>query len=222
MAHAAATPWLTSCTPTARRATGRRSSATRSPSRLRALDAYEVTADRRWLRRARTLALWAVDNLSQPDGRLLDRLAVPGESPGLLAHPMPALEENAAVAEVLLRLEVYTGEARLRERALEILAAWAPHHEQYGVQAAAYAQALLRYLERPDQIVVVGRRDDPEARRLHAAALTAAAPLRTVQWLDPLDSTDVERLREAALPHDGEAAAAAYVCRGHTCAPFHA
>ncbi len=123
---------------------------------------------------------------------------------------------------MLLRLEAYTGEARLRERALEILAAWAPHHEQHGVQAAAYAQALLRYLERPDQIVVVGRRDDPEARRLHAAALTAAAPLRTVQWLDPADPADAQRLREASLPGDEEAAAAAYVCRGHTCAPFHA
>ena len=147
---------------------------------------------------------------------------MPGESAGLLSHPVPAIEENAAAAEVLLRLEAYTGEARLRERALEILAAWAPHHEQYGVQAAAYAQALLRYLERPDQIVVVGRRDDPEARRLHTAALTAAAPLRTVQWLDPADSTDAQRLREAALPGDAAAAAAAYVCRGHTCAPFRA
>ncbi len=187
-----------------------------------ALDAYEVTADRRWLRRAHTLALWTVDSLRQSDGRLLDRLAVPGDSAGLLAHPIPALEENAAAAEVLLRLEAYTGEARLRERALEILAAWAPHHEQYGVQAAPYAQALLRYLERPDQIVVIGRRDDPEARRLHASALTAAAPLRTVQWLDPSDSADAQRLRDASLPDDEEAAAAAYVCRGHTCAPFHA
>ena len=54
------------------------------------------------------------------------------------------------MAEVLLRLEAYTGEARLRERALEILAAWATHYEQYGVAASAYAQALLRYLERPE------------------------------------------------------------------------
>ena len=99
----------------------------------------------------------------------------PGESAGLLAQPVPALDENAAMAEVLLRLEAYTGEARLREQALEILAGWAPFYEQYGVAAAAYGQALLRYLERPDQIVVVGRRDDDEARRLHAAALSRAA-----------------------------------------------
>ena len=184
-----------------------------------ALDAYETTAERRWLRRARSLADWVGEHLGAPDGRLVDRLATRGESAGLLAHPVPSLDENAGMAEVLLRIEAYTGEARLRERALEILAAWAPHWEQFGVAAAPYAQALLRYLERPDQIVVVGRRDDPEAVRLHAAALAAPAPLRTVQWLDPEDHADAARLREAALPADGSAAAA-YVCRGHTCAPF--
>ena len=73
-------------------------------------------------------------------------------------------------------------------------------YEQYGVAAAAYGQALLRYLERPDQIVVVGSRADDETRRLHAAALTAPRPLRTVQWLDPADTLDAERLREAACP----------------------
>lgn len=185
-----------------------------------ALDAYEVTADRRWLRRARALMRWSLANLRQPDGRLLDRLAVPGESAGLLSHAVPALEENAAAAEVLLRLEAYTGEARLREQALELLSAWAEHHEHYGVQAAVYAQALLRYLERPDQIVVVGRRNDPDAQRLHEAALTANAPLRTVQWLDPTDTADAERLVAAALPGGAGEPAAAYVCRGHTCAPF--
>ena len=153
------------------------------------LDAYELTGERRWLRRARSLARWTCEHLCAPDGRLLDRLALPGESAGLLAQPVPALDENAAMAEVLLRLEAYTGEARLRERALEILAAWATHYEQYGVAASAYAQALLRYLERPAHIVVVGRRDDDEARRLHAAALVAPSPLRTVQWLDPSDGS---------------------------------
>ena len=193
------------------------------------VDAYESTGERRWLRRARSLARWACDNLREPDGRLVDRLAAPGESAGLLAHPVPALDENAAMAEVLLRLEAHTGEARLREQALEILAAWAAQYEQYGVAAAAYAQALLRYLERPDHIVVVGRRADPEARRLHGAALAAAVPLRTAQWLDPADEADAQRIREAGLPgapasgptsSDDHAEAAAFVCRSHSCALF--
>lgn len=182
------------------------------------LDAYELTSERQWLRRARSLADWTCEHLRGPDGRLLDRIAGPGESPGLLSQPVPALDENAAMAEVLLRLEAYTGEARLRERALEILAAWATHYGQYGVAASAYAQALLRYLERPSHIVIVGRRDDDEARRLHAAALIAGSPLRTVQWLDPSDGTDAARLAEAGLP--AEAAAAAYVCRGQACSLF--
>jgi uncharacterized protein YyaL (SSP411 family) len=131
---------------------------------------------------------------------------------------VPALDENAAMAEVLLRLEAYTGEERLRAQALEILAAWAPHYEHYGVAAAAYGQALLRYLERPDHIAVVGRHTDEDARRLHAAALAAPRPMRTVQWLDPGDSSDADRMREAGLPD--EPAAAAYVCRGHTCSLF--
>ena len=182
------------------------------------LDAYEATGERRWLRRAVSLMRWANEHFRAPDGRLVDRVAVPGESAGLLAQPVPAIDENAAVAEVLLRLEAYTGEPRLREQALEILAGWGPFYEQYGVAAAAYGQALLRYLERPDQIVVVGRRGEDEARRLHAAALTAPRPLRTVQWLDPADPLDAERLREAGLPD--EPSAAAYVCRGRTCSLF--
>ncbi len=192
------------------------------------LDAYEVTGERRWLRRARSLAAWTYENLRAPDGRLFDRLAVPGQSAGLLAQPVPALDENALVIEVLLRLEAYTGEGRLRDRALEVLGAWATHYEQYGVAAAPFAQALLRYLERPDQIVVVGRRDDPEAPGLHAAALVAPRPLRTVQWLDPSDTADAERIRDAGLTGPdkpqgrGAPAAAAYVCRGQSCSLFEA
>jgi uncharacterized protein len=194
------------------------------------LDAYEVTGERRWLRGAQALADWIGEQLRAPDGRLHDRLATPGESPGLLARPVPALDENALAAEVFLRLETYTGEARYRERALEILVAWATHYEQYGLTAATYGQALLRYLESPAHIVVVGGRDDPEARRLHAAALVEPLPLRTVQWLDPAEPADAERIREAGYgavsadqaenPAGRTRVAAAYVCRGTTCSEF--
>ena len=105
-------------------------------------------------------------------------------------------------------------------RPWRILAGWAPHYEQHGVAASAYGQALLRYLERPDHMVVVGSRDDEEARRLHSAALSAPRPLRTVQWLDPADAHDAERMQAADLP--AEPAAAAYVCRGRTCSLFEA
>jgi uncharacterized protein YyaL (SSP411 family) len=119
------------------------------------------------------------------------------------------------MAEVLLRLEAYTGQSVWRDRAREVLTAWATHYEEYGVAAAAYGHALLRYLERPDHIVIVGSRGDAAARRLHGAALSAPRPLRTVQLLDPDDPADAERMATTGLLR--AAAAAAYVCRGATC-----
>jgi hypothetical protein len=58
------------------------------------------------------------------------------------------------------------------------------------VAAAPYAAALLRRLESPAHLVVVGPRDDGAADALHAAALAAPPPLRTVQRLDPADDAD--------------------------------
>ena len=119
------------------------------------------------------------------------------------------------MAEVFLRLEAYTGESTWRDQAREILTAWATHYEEFGVAAASYGQALLRYLERPDHIVVVGSRGDAAAERLHGAALSAPRPLRTVQFLDPNDAADAERM--AASGFQLAATPAAYVCRGATC-----
>lgn len=185
------------------------------------LDAYEATAERAWLEGAEELAGWAGERFRAPDGRLHDRLPRPGDSVGLLGRPLPVLDENALMADVLLRLEAYTGAARWRERALEVLTAWAADYEQYGVAAAPYGRALLRYIERPDHILVVGHRDDPAARSLHSAALAAPRPLRTVQFLDPDDPADAARLTELALLDGGGALVgpppAAFVCRGTAC-----
>ncbi len=179
------------------------------------LDAYEVSAERRWLEGALELAGWAHEQLRTLDGRLGDRFCVHGVSAGLLSRPAPVLDENAAMADVLLRLEAYTGDASHRARALEVLTAWAAGYEEFGVAASPYGSALLRYLERPDHIVVLGGRDDPAAWRLHEAALVAPRPLRTVQRLDPADAADAARLSAAAL--DDAAHPAAYVCRGAVC-----
>lgn len=119
------------------------------------------------------------------------------------------------MADVLLRLGEYTGEPRHRDRALEILVAWAPHYGQYGVAAAPYGAALLRYLDHPAHIVVVGDPGDAATQRLHTAALNASVPLRTVQLLDPCDAGDAARM--AATGFERAATPAAYVCRGLTC-----
>jgi hypothetical protein len=179
------------------------------------LDAYESTGERMWLEGAQALAEWVGEHLRGPDGRLHDRLPLPGASAGLLSRAVPALEENALMTEVLLRLGVYTGEPRCREHAREVLAAWAPHYRQHGVGAAPYGTALLRYLERPDHIAVIGSRDDVATVQLHQAALAAPRSLRTVQLLDPRDDADALDIVAGGL--EPAASPAAYVCRGQSC-----
>ena len=182
------------------------------------LDAYELTGERQWLRRARSLAHWTCEHLCAPDGRLLDRLAAPGECAGLLAQPVPALDENAAMAEVLLRLEAYTGEARLRERALEILAAWAAHYEQYGDRGLAPTP-------RPSSAIWSGRTrssSSAAATTPRRSACTRRRSSRRLRCAPCSCSTRPTRptpsgWRTPACPPSRRRA---YVCRGRSCSLF--
>ena len=176
------------------------------------LDAYEVTAEKAYLARAETLADQTDMNLSLPDGRLADRRHGTDDA-GLLAVSVPALDDNAVMADVLLRLTVYSGKEHFGQRALGVLGAWAADVSNYGIAAARYALALLRLHAHPAHIVVVGEPEDEQARALLRAALRAAAPQRTVQLLD-LDA-DAEDIIRAG--YSVEAAPAAYVCAGATC-----
>lgn len=178
------------------------------------LDAYEYTGERAYLARAEILADWTLDELGSPDGGLSDHLPQP-DSPGLLAHPVPAPTEAATMADALLRLGSYTGAERYRQRAALVLGALSLLYRQLGLMAAAYGVALLRHAEPAVHIAVVGDRASPETQRLHRAALAIAAPLYTVQLLDP--STDLEHIVRAGYAPDTPAAA--YVCVGSTCLP---
>ena len=178
------------------------------------LDAYETTGERRWLEHAEELVAAAAE-FASADGRYHDRLQRPGDSVGLLTRPVPSLEENAVFVDALLRLASFTGDERHRDRALDVLAAWLPFYQRYGVGAAPYGAALLRAGELHEHVAVVGGRGDDAARRLQAAALAAPRPLRTVQLLDPGDPADARHI--AAAGYDGLGHAAAYVCHGRTC-----
>ena len=180
------------------------------------LEAYEVTGERTWLSRAAEL-VDLVERFAGSDGRYGDRPAEPTGAEGLLARPVPTLEENSLMADVLLRLTSFTGDETYRDRGLHILGAWLPYYERYGVGAAPYGVALLRAVEHPAHVVVVARPGSQSARRLAAAALTAPHPLRTVQMLDPDDDADARHI--AAAGHRAQALPAAFVCRGRSCLP---
>ena len=181
---------------TAPSATARRSSPTRrrgggAARRLRGHRRAALAAPRPQPRRAGRASTCAPRTAA-----CCDRLAVPGESAGLLAQPVPALDENAAHGRgAAAPRGVHRRGAPPRAGAARSSPPGRRTTSSTASPPRPTARRCCAIWSGPTTIVVVGRRDDDEARRLHAAALAAPTPLRTVQWLDPADRRDAERMR---------------------------
>ncbi len=119
------------------------------------------------LETARAVADYALDALRDGPGPLRDG---PTGGPGLLDRPLRPLDTNVEFADALVDLSYLTGEANYRERAREILEAFAGAASRMGPEAASYAAAVSRVVESPLVIEVgTGARSD-----LHRAALRMA------------------------------------------------
>jgi uncharacterized protein YyaL (SSP411 family) len=181
---------------------------------LALLDAHEVAGDSTHLDRALELARLMVHRfIDHKDGRpagFFDTWDEPSDT-GRLRDRQKQLQENAACAEVFLRLgHLFRNEEDLEiaRGALESLTSYYPH---MGYFAAGYAKRVDLFLNPPAEVNIVG--DPDSARALHEAALTLDVPARIVQLLDPV--RDAERLAALYLP--AEPAPAAYACAGTMC-----
>ena len=180
------------------------------------LDAYEVSGDRTYLARARLLADWVLQHLRTRDGRFADRPQVlTADSGGARDAPLPVLEGGAEMADDLTRLAAFSGVSAYREEAARALAAYAPETAAAGPFAAAWALAVMRFVEHPTHIVVVGHRGDPRSGALLRAAARVAEPLRSVQLLDP--DADAEVIAREGYIVDDAGGAAAFVCLAGVC-----
>ena len=196
--------------------------APQAESLLALLDAYEVSGRSRYLQAARLLAR-LVDANWRPEGEAFRDVAADHDRTGLLAVPEKPLDENAALAEGLVRLGRLTHDEGYLEIAREVLEDLAGHASGEGVGAARYALAVERLLRYEPEIKIVGGppEDSPEraadlrAEELHRAALRLALPAFTVQRLDPVADADLlEGLRLPPYPRG-----VAYACVGTTCSP---
>jgi len=123
---------------------------------------------------------------------------------------------NGTMVEVLARLHHLTGNAAYRDRAETLVRVFSGKTPEHHLHLPTLCMGF-EMLERPVQIVVVGRPDDPDAAALLAAAREAAPPTGVLARVDP----------EARLPAGHPAAgkglvagrAAAYVCVGAACGP---
>jgi uncharacterized protein YyaL (SSP411 family) len=180
------------------------------------LDAYQVTGDDVYLKRARTLADLALAHLY--DGETGSFWSEPPsqERVGLLRVPDRSMNENAAMADALMRLYRLTGEEKYRGAADKALSSFATDYERYSYMAGEYARAVDHFLKEPLSVHIVGPANDPRTHALQVAALSVYSPDKLVQLLDP--ARDTARLGELGYPLDG-GNPRAFVCVGRKCLP---
>jgi len=177
------------------------------------LDAHEVTGDSTYLDRAGELARLLIDRFADKDGGGFFDVWDETDNLGRLAERQKPFQDNAACAEVFIRLHHLTRSEEHRQIAQATLEAFAPSYQALGHFAAAYARQVDVLLKPPPEVNIVGEAESEGVRALHRAALTLDVPCRIVQLLDP--ARDAARLDALALPPDPSPAA--YVCLGTTC-----
>ncbi len=171
---------------------------------------YGFTADRTWLERAENAALFVAANFKGASGYLSTA------NEGAL-KPKPQLDENVGLVRFANLLFHYTGKAAHREiaeHAMRFLAT--PRVTDYrGFLVAGVLIADREFATAPRHLTVVGRKDDPAAQALFAAAIKQPATYKRVEWWDE---------REGPLPHaDVEypilGRSAAFRCTENSCSP---
>jgi uncharacterized protein YyaL (SSP411 family) len=176
-----------------------------------AMALYRSTAQRRYLADATRFATVIARDHKDPAGGYMVRVPEPGAK-GVLAKPVRQIDENVATVRLFNLLARNTGTQAFRDDA--------QHGMRYLVQLAendlVVPGALLadRELGRePAHVTVVGRKDDPTAQALYAAAHTYPTRYLRIEWLDqregPLPAADVEY---PEMPQ-----AAAFACANGTC-----
>ncbi len=140
------------------------------------LSVHAATGVPDYLDRARTLADATITHLRRNDGAFVDN---DDASPlGNVRIPYAPLDENANLADALLRLGAILHEERYTDLARATLESFGSGWQHAGTFAATYGAAILRLLEEPLTITIAGAPEHSEA--LRDAALRLPDPLAVV------------------------------------------
>ncbi|MGH7327545.1 MAG: thioredoxin domain-containing protein [Polyangiaceae bacterium] len=172
------------------------------------LDLHAATGVGTFIDEARRLADATISFFRREDGAFVD--SADEQAFGNLRIPYRPLDENAEMADVLLRLGAILGDDRCTQTANQVLAALSQAWRGVGAFAAPYGSALVRALSEPLVITIVGT--SGESSELRDAALRLVDPLAVVYTLAPNDRFIQERgylVSEVPL---------AYACAGKRCA----
>jgi len=175
---------------------------------------YSVTSDRQWLQHARQAATMIDQTFKDSDeGGYITTHAVNGAM-GVFKKPAKTTQENIAMMRFSNELFHYTGDKIYKEYA----------HQAFkflGSDAVTGSRRFLAELVQADNennhdpahITIVGKKDDPEAQALFAAAIKYPLAYKRVEWWDK---------REGAMPNPDVLypelnKAAAFACANQSC-----
>jgi uncharacterized protein YyaL (SSP411 family) len=172
---------------------------------------YRSTAQRRWLELATALGEVILRDHRDAAGGFMVRRPPP-DAKGVLATPVRQLDENVAVVRLLNLLARQTARASFRQGAEHGMRYLISLAEQ-DVVSSGILLAARELGREPAHVTVVGRKDDPQAGALYAAARTYPARYLRIEWLDrresPLPAGDVDY---PEMPQ-----AAAFACANGAC-----
>ena len=186
------------------------------------LDLFQATQETRWLKEA--IALQAKLDERFRDAGTGGYFLTPAAAPGLLARSQPAHDGaepsgNAVAAMNLLRLAELTGDRAYRNRAGEVLSAFAGGMERGGAGMTAMLAALDQWHDRPREVVLVRPPAGDDGEPLVAVFRRSFAPdaflalARQGPALDAMAQT-IPSVR-GKLASSGKTTA--YVCREGLC-----
>ena len=183
------------------------------------LDLYEATLDRPLLDRSMELAATMLREFwDDIDGGFF----FTGKSQEkLISRTKPAFDSsvpsgNSIAAQLLLRLYHYTGEEDYLKRAEKLLRLYYDAMEQQPFGFTHMLCAMDFYLQKPKEIVLVGKKEEPSTRDLLKKIHALYLPNKTLQVVEPGASLKaISPLLEGKTQRDGKPTV--YVCHNFTC-----
>jgi uncharacterized protein YyaL (SSP411 family) len=174
---------------------------------------YRSTGNREWLKSAVATLEFIDTKLRDPRGGYRASPPIPNTR-GVFREPVRDVSQNSAVVRTASMLHHYTAAERhlqIARHAMKYLSVFvAAANDQFRPDILLADRDLA---EAPIHITVVGGKDDPAARSLHAAALQYPTDYLQVDWWDRREG----RLPDPGITYPELKRPAAFACTANAC-----
>ena len=192
------------------------------------LDLYEATFEPTYMEQADTLAQVMVDQFwnTTPGSKTSAEhggFYFTGVDHGALitrtmtAHDHSIPSGNGIAAMDLLRLYFHGGREEYLKKAEQVLQLFGQAIIQNPFGHASLYQAVDYYQNHPKEVVLVGRKDSPEAREMLSKIHSVYCPNKTLTFLDPDQPVPPRYASSGLVNREKPGPLTVYVCQNFTC-----